>query len=833
MQFFRNASIKRKQTLIMMLTSGVALLLACVAFASYEVMTFRTAMVEKLSTLAEIIGNNTSAALDFSDPKAAKETLSALSVEPNIRAACIYTKNGEVFAVYERSPNDQAYIHPVLQVDNHDFSKDSLHLYRPIVRDGETLGTVYVVSDLNALYSRLNLYALIAVGVFFASGLVAFLISSRLQRWISEPILSLVETARAVTVERNYSVRAVKQNDDELGVLIDAFNEMLKQIQERDTDLQKSQVELEKRVKERTEEVVNSLSLVRATLESTTDGILAVDGRGKTTSFNQKFLDMWHISFEVANLKDTAQMREAVLPQLKDPEQFLSKIKELYADPERESFDLIEFKDGRVFERYSKPQRVEEKCVGRVWSFRDVTERKKTDQQLHVQYAISRLSAEASAAEQAAPQILQVICENLGWEVGGLWHLDRPAGVLRCAEMWNLPGLDVEEFKATSKQMTFTRGTGLPGRVWSSGQPAWILDVAQDANFPRSPQARKVGLHGAFGFPILMENEVGAVVELFSFEPRVPDDSLLLIATALGNQIGQFFLRKRSEVELEQMHKQLVDTSRQAGMAEVATSVLHNVGNVLNSVNVSSTLVSNQVKKSKVASLSKVVALLNEHATDIGAFLTNDPKGKQLVSYLGQLAEHLTSEQATVLKELHLLHQNIEHIKDIVVMQQSYARISGVVETVKITDLVEDALRLNLGALQRHGVEVVREYEDIPLMDVEKHKILQILVNLVRNAKYACDESIRMDKLMTLRVTRSNDQVKISIIDNGIGIPSENLIRIFNHGFTTRKDGHGFGLHSAVLTAMELGGSLHVHSDGPDKGAIFTLELPYKPHENP
>jgi signal transduction histidine kinase len=439
---------------------------------------------------------------------------------------------------------------------------------------------------------------------------------------------------------------------------------------------------------------------------------------------------------------------------------------------------------------------------------------------------------EASTLEQAAPQILQTICENLGWDVGGLWHLDRRAEVLRCAEIWNVPGLDIKEFKTASLQLTFARGAGLPGRIWSSGQPAWIHDVVQDANFPRSPAAAKAGLHGAFGFPVQVGNEMGAVIELFGREPRVPDDSLLLIVASLGSQIGQFFQRERSEVELDEMHKQLVDTSRQAGMAEVATSVLHNVGNVLNSVNVSSTLVSNQVRKSKAGNLSKVVALLNEHATNLGAYLTNDPKGKQLPGYLGQLAEHLLGEQATALKELQLLHENIEHIKDIVVMQQGYAKISGLVETVKITDLVEDAIRLNLGALQRHGVEVIREYEDLPPVDVEKHKILQILVNLVGNAKYACDESHRTNKQMTLRVTRSSDQVKISVRDNGIGIPPENLTRIFNHGFTTRKEGHGFGLHSAVLAAMEMGGALKVHSDGPNKGATFTLEFPYKPHKN-
>jgi len=223
MQFLQKTSIKGKQTFIVMLTSGVALLLACAAFASYEVRTFRSAMVENLSTLAEIIGNNSSAALDFSDPKAAKETLSALHAEPHIVAGCIYTAKGEVFAVYDRPDNGNAFIPPARQNNSTRFSNGSLELFRPIERDGEFLGTVYVVSDLNALYSRLDKYALIAAGVFFVSGLVALLLSSRLQRLISGPILSLVQTARAVTVEKNYSVRALKQSDDELGVLIDAF----------------------------------------------------------------------------------------------------------------------------------------------------------------------------------------------------------------------------------------------------------------------------------------------------------------------------------------------------------------------------------------------------------------------------------------------------------------------------------------------------------------------------------------------------------------------------------------------------------------------------------
>src|SRR6185295_14606791 len=144
---------------------------------------------------------------------------------------------------------------------------------------------------------------------------------------------------------------------------------------------------------------------------------------------------------------------------------------------------------------------------------------------------------------------------------------------------------------------------------------------------------------------------------------------------------------------------------------------------------------------------------------------------------------------------------------------------------------VEDSLCMNEGAMSRHGVEVIREFESVPPMNVEKHKILQILVNLVRNAKHACQASERPDKRLTVRVANGDGRIRISVIDNGVGIPPENMTRIFNHGFTTRKDGHGFGLHSGALAAKEMGGSLTVHSDGPGQGATFTLVLPSQPSD--
>jgi PAS domain S-box-containing protein len=287
--------------------------------------------------------------------------------------------------------------------------------------------------------------------------------------------------------------------------------------------------------------------------------------------------------------------------------------------------------------------------------------------------------------------------------------------------------------------------------------------------------------------------------------------------------------RKENAEELERVHKQLMGASRQAGMAEVATNVLHNVGNILNSVNISASLVIERVKQSKAPGVSKLAALLREQGSAIGEFIAHDERGKRIPEYLTSLGEQLANDQKMTLEELASLRDNMEHIKDTVAMQQSYAKLCGVTETVAVVDLVEDSLRLNAGAFVRHGVTLHREFAEVPAITVDKHKVLQILVNLVRNAKYACDESGRADKLITLRIEKARAGVRICVVDNGVGIPAENMSRLFTHGFTTRPDGHGFGLHSGALAAQELGGTLLVTSDGPGRGATFILELPCSP----
>ncbi|MFO1477360.1 MAG: PAS domain-containing sensor histidine kinase [Verrucomicrobiota bacterium] len=288
---------------------------------------------------------------------------------------------------------------------------------------------------------------------------------------------------------------------------------------------------------------------------------------------------------------------------------------------------------------------------------------------------------------------------------------------------------------------------------------------------------------------------------------------------------------KNAESELEKTHRELAESSRLAGMAEMATGVLHNVGNVLNSVNVASTCLAESLKKSRASMLAKVVELFRENQANLAEFLTSDAKGKQIPTYLAKLSEQLINEHQSALSELASLQKNIEHIRDIVTMQQNCAKMSGITETLKVADLVDDVLRVNEHALSRHQIEVIRQIEGDPVVTVDRHKTLQILVNLVRNAKQACEAAENPNKRLTIRANNGGDEVRITVSDTGVGIAPENLARVFTHGFTTKKDGHGFGLHSGVLAAKDMGGTLTVHSDGPGTGATFTLTLPVKPRE--
>ena len=289
--------------------------------------------------------------------------------------------------------------------------------------------------------------------------------------------------------------------------------------------------------------------------------------------------------------------------------------------------------------------------------------------------------------------------------------------------------------------------------------------------------------------------------------------------------------RIAAAAKLAEKNQQLILASRNAGMAEVATGVLHNVGNVLNSVNVATSILKEKLESSSVVTLKKGVDLLDQHESDLIEFLTEHERGKHFPKFVQHVTKTLISERDAELAEIESLVKSVEHIRIIVSAQQSSAGCSRLIEPVQISLLIDSAIQVNKANLARHDVQLITKICELPTIVSEQHSILQILINLIKNAVEACSGC--EPSIITVKATEESRSVRIDIEDNGVGISSEQLICLFQHGFTTKPDGHGFGLHAAAITAAELGGSLSAHSDGLNQGAKFTLRIPFLHTKSP
>lgn len=290
---------------------------------------------------------------------------------------------------------------------------------------------------------------------------------------------------------------------------------------------------------------------------------------------------------------------------------------------------------------------------------------------------------------------------------------------------------------------------------------------------------------------------------------------------------------RQAEEQRARLQEQLLAASRAAGRAEVATGVLHNVGNVLNSITVSLSVFGRTLQQSKLNNLVRALGMIREQQENLSRFLVEDERGKILPGYLAKVADVLVEEQKALEAELAVVGRSVEHIRQIVQLQQSYAKGGanvGPIEPVRPAVLVEEALRVNLVSFDRHNVKVKCEFDDVPAVPMDRHKVLQVLVNLISNAKNATKHRDPQQREITVRISmpvrEQRSWVRFEVTDNGVGIAPENLTRIFAHGFTTRPDGHGFGLHSSANAAAEMGGSITARSDGPGTGATFVFEFP-------
>jgi len=277
--------------------------------------------------------------------------------------------------------------------------------------------------------------------------------------------------------------------------------------------------------------------------------------------------------------------------------------------------------------------------------------------------------------------------------------------------------------------------------------------------------------------------------------------------------------------ELNDLNSKIGEIARSAGMAEVASGVLHNVGNVLNSVNVSASLLKSQLKNSKIDHLEKLMVMLKENENNLCDFLDNDEKGKYVIPFLSELSGKLIHDQGEQVLELDSLIDNIEHIKNIVSMQQSHTGSMGVIENIRTSEVMDDAININMASVGKRGIKIIRSYEDDPEIAVDKHKLIQVLVNLVSNAGHALSNK-ESDKVIIAGIKKDKDSVIFYVEDNGVGIAEGDIARVFEFGFKKRKGGHGYGLHHSAIMSKEMGGEIQVKSEGLGKGARFELIIP-------
>lgn len=304
--------------------------------------------------------------------------------------------------------------------------------------------------------------------------------------------------------------------------------------------------------------------------------------------------------------------------------------------------------------------------------------------------------------------------------------------------------------------------------------------------------------------------------------------SLQSVNSQLVEEIAE---RQRAESKAASLNSQLVIAARRAGMTDIATSVLHNIGNVLNSINTSVAMIEERLQRSEVSNLTKLKELLAQFV-DNPAALASDERFPKIFKYIRITADAWGNDEAYIVHELKDLEKNIFHIKNIISMQQSLSAAIGVTEETNIKELLEDALALNKTAYERADIEIVRDYSTINTVVIDRVKLLQILVNLIKNGIDSLLASGVSNKKVSLSIQAVDTKFfVIKVSDNGLGIAPQNATKIFSYGFTTKKTGHGFGLHTSALAAQEMGGELNVKSDGEGLGATFVLKLPYAPIE--
>jgi signal transduction histidine kinase/HAMP domain-containing protein len=754
---FTSLSLRKKLQFLIMGVNTLTLLAICSGFMAYEATTFKRLVAQNLLVLCETVASSLTASMVFQDSIEARKTLKTLRNRQSIQAAALYDASGGPFASWVRSADILDNLPGPEQL------KTSVPLGQIVVsfelkQNGELLGTLYFSGDMREVRTLLVKNALLLFSALLICFSAVYFLAMRLQRHISGPIEALADTANQVRLVRDYSVRVEKTTEDELGTLVDGFNEMLSGIESRDQELRVARDQAQASAGE-------SRKLALEMEETNKTLAWEIAERAQTEEVVHKKnieLEKVHASLQAMNinLESLVSKRTSKLHHNMEVEAAISRLREDLINP-APMHQKIEWITSSIETHFNVPY-----CG--LW-LKDETDE-------------FRLFANSKTRDKLGKAIGKMLAD-------GSW---------------------IESILLSGESVAITTPEIISQELSKLQSSDLQMKVAQ-AFLIRSVSGMGMGM---------------GIMVLFSPDEIEPYESLVL--EGLANTLAQVVDLSRQENLLRLAQDNLVDAAHKSGMAEIANSILHNVGNVLNSVNLRVESLGKGLERYPLQTLQDTINMIAERGRDWKEFIDAGPPGQDIPELLEALSKSLLEEHQKSGQVLSQLRAGVLTIKHEIAHQKEFSRLSVFQEEVELADVVADALSLLAVPIQESGIEIHQDLQTVPKIWLARSKLIHILVNLIKNAIEAVVDSGDSRGWVKIELCRGQDssQVSLSVEDSGAGVSDENLEKVFSYGFTTKDVGHGVGLHASAISVQEMGGKIQV-SKGPQVGgALFSLLFP-------
>ncbi|MCP4254489.1 MAG: response regulator [Candidatus Scalindua sp.] len=647
--------------------------------------------------------------------------------------------------------------------------------YAPLNIQGLNWAIVSKMDEREILAPVYKLRVLLLIGLGCLTGVI-FLVSYIFARRLTSPIKALNRKLLKMAETGQYDQKICKRSNDEIGLLVDSFNKMGTQIDTKTAELRK----------------------LFYALEQNSAAVLITDTEGNIEYVNPEFTVLTGYSVDEASGENPRIIKSDKTP----PDVYKDLWKTIKSGDVWRGKLCNKKKNGELYWEYAfiSPFRDnKDNITNFIAVIEDITEQKKAKERLKGQHIVTQVLAESASINQASPKILQAICMALEWALGEIWIFNSQDRVLKCSEVWHIPSIEVSEFVKITRQITFSPGSGLPGRVLSSAKPVWIADVAKESGFQRAEIAAKVGLHGAFGFPILSGSEVIGTISFYSHEIRKPDEELLDMMTAIGSQIGLFIKRKQADVEFirrrhaeEELNvaKQVADDANSA-KSDCLAKINHVIGKPMNAI-------------IGISQLALMTALTQKQN-----------------NYIGKV-------ESSALALLGIVNDTLDFSK----IETGEIKIETV--DLNLEEVLENLSRFVTLKAEEKGLELLFSLEDnVPVTLLgDPLRLEQILTNLASNAIQFTEAGEIVVSVKVVSKEEEKVKLKFSVKDTGVGLSEEQTGKLFQSfsqadGSTPRKfGGTGLGLVICKHLVEMMGGRIWVESKlGKGSTFIFTASF--------